>query len=457
MWRFWTPILMGFEDPKIRAAQEKFSTALLSQKHMQDGYTTHVYDVEHTSEDSSDAITPMLHLAPESAVWKQRAMRLVELSQDLWMGRNERGQLQYKSTYFSVNEVDLSPKRACDTVYHPRTIQPALLLWQRNEDPALTAHVRDWMDTWVDVAAREERGKPAGVIPSAIHWPEGTVGGIGENWWNPENHSNDPLYTYPSAMSLMTHTLLQTYHITGDEKYLAPIRSMATIRRDYLKNPPEGPLEPGSVAWCANRMRSLSSVLSKYRLLTGGGEFDGLLEDDASTYARFRFWGEEGPLLAALEANAAALRNNFPGYTVEVRYTDRVLRLPALYGRNGMYPDPVPGFEAPDSGLLYATATGDPGMSYLFPLNAVRWKTPARNLAALVTESGTDRFAARLYHFGRKPREMGAVLFLLEPGVYTVRVGSLTEPLTIDGPKADIAFTIPPQESVSLVIEAVEN
>ena len=79
MWRFWTPILMGFEDPEIRAAQERFSTALLDQPHMRGGYTDHVFDVEHTSEDSSDAMTPMLHLAPDSAAWQRRAMRLVEL------------------------------------------------------------------------------------------------------------------------------------------------------------------------------------------------------------------------------------------------------------------------------------------------------------------------------------------------------------------------------------------
>ena len=76
------------------------------------------------------------------------------------------------------------------------------------------------MDTWVDAAARSERGKPAGIIPTAIHWPDGGIGGVGPNWWDPRNHGEYTLYLYPSAMDLMTHTLLLTHHMTGQAKYL---------------------------------------------------------------------------------------------------------------------------------------------------------------------------------------------------------------------------------------------
>ena len=69
---------------------------------MKGGYTRHVYDVEHTAEPSKDTITPMMHLAPDDPEWRQRAMRLAELMETVWTGRNERGQLQFKSTYFSA-------------------------------------------------------------------------------------------------------------------------------------------------------------------------------------------------------------------------------------------------------------------------------------------------------------------------------------------------------------------
>ena len=414
MWRWWTPVLLGFEDPKINGAQAKFSRALMNREDMRGGYTSHVFDVEHTAEDSADVITPMMHLEPRDPEWSNKAKRLVELFETLWSGVNDRGFLQFKSTYFSVNKVDPDPRKACDTVYHPRALQPALLYWQRTGDPWVGGLVTRWMDTWVEATAREERGKPAGIIPSAIHWPDGGIGGTGENWWDPENHSSDPLYVWPSAMSQMTNTLLLTYHMTSDEKYLAPIRSMAAIRLDYLKNVPQGEIEPGSQAWCASKLGSLSGVLQKYRMLTGSEEFDELLKKDADAYMVFRETGNRESLNAALRGNGEALRINFPGYTSEVRFTDRVLRFPTVFGRDRMVKEGVPEIRSPQPEVLYSSATGDPGTALYFPMNAVRWLTPPKDIAALVTESGPGTFEAEMFQFGDETREMGAEFFLLE-------------------------------------------
>jgi hypothetical protein len=189
MWRWWVPVLIGFDSPKITAAQARFSEAILSQPHMKLGYTTRMSDVEHTAEDSADAVTPMMHIAPENDIWRRRALRFAELMEEKWVGRNDRGLLQFKSTYFTAEKVDPSPARACDTTYHARVVQPTLLYWQRTGDEKLTKLFSAWMDTWVDAAARTDRGKPAGILPTAIHWPDGRVGGTGPNWWDPRNHS----------------------------------------------------------------------------------------------------------------------------------------------------------------------------------------------------------------------------------------------------------------------------
>ena len=52
------------------------------------------------------------HLAPDDAVWEQRTRRLVELMDTFWTGENERGQLQFKSTYFTASKVDDTSRRA---------------------------------------------------------------------------------------------------------------------------------------------------------------------------------------------------------------------------------------------------------------------------------------------------------------------------------------------------------
>jgi hypothetical protein len=461
MWRWWVPVLIGFDSPKITAAQARFSKALMNQPHMKKGYTTRMSDVEHTAEDSADAITPMMHLDPENDTWRKYALGLADFMENFWTAPNERGFLQFKSTYFTADKLDASPQRACDTVYHPRVVQPALLYWQRTGDKRLTKLFSAWMDTWVDAAARSERGKPSGIIPTAIHWPDGNIGGVGPNWWDPRNHGEYTLYLFPSAKSMMTHTLLLTYHMTGKEKYLEPIRSMAEIRLKYLNSPHRNEPAAGTETWCAARLGSLSSVITKYRFLTGNAEFDELLAREMSPYMRSRLHSDSGPLLSALKENAEALLINFEGYTSEVRYTDRVLRFPSLFMGNGILGKPVAEIHSPDPSLLYSMVTGDPGDALYFPLNAVRWLTPPRDIAVLVTESTTNSFSTKLFGFGKQPRSMPAEFYLLEPGRYkltvTVDDSGRKEPagtyeFTVVSRRTRVDFKLPPQKLCELHI-----
>ena len=410
-------------------------------------------DVEHTAEDSADAITPMMHLDPENDLWRRYALGLADFTEKLWTARNERGFLQFKSTYFTADKVDTSPQQACDTVYHPRVVQPALLYWQRTGDERLTKLFSAWMDTWVDAAVRSERGKPAGIIPTAIHWPDGGIGGVGQDWWDPRNHGEYTLYLYPSAMSMMTHTLLLTYYMTGQEKYLEPIHSMAEIRLKYLSSPPRSEPVAGTETWCAARLGSLSSVVTKYRFLTGNTEFDELLSREMSPYMRFRLQGEPGPLLSALKENAEALRINFEGYTDEVRYTDRVLRFPSLFAGNGVTGKSVAVIRIPNPSLLYSMVTGDPGDALYFPLNAVRWLTPPRDIAVRVTESSAGSFNAELFCFGKQQRSMSVEFYLLDPGRYKLTVtvdnngkkeSAGTYEFSVESRRTRVSFKLPP-------------
>ncbi len=455
MWRAWVPVMIAFENPKITRAQGFFSNALLSQDYMKGGYTDHLYDVEHTAEPTTDTITPMMHLAPDDPAWQQRARRLAELMETLWTGRNERGQLQFKSTYFNFERVDTDPVKACDTPYHPVAIPPALLLWQRTGDRKLGALFTDWMDTWVDATARAEHGKPAGVIPAAIHWPDGDCKGPGESWWDPRHHNEPKLYEWPAAMSKMTDTLLLTYHMTGDEKYLQPLRSMAALRLKWLNDRPKDSPEPGSAMWAARKMSFLACTLAKYRLLTGSDEFDELLAHDYQALAIDESDTERSSLTKSLRQSAEAMRVNFEGFTSEVRFTDRVFAFPRMFRDDMMFTETMPeNSQSPNPPLVYATATGDRGQFSIFPLNAVRWLTPPRNLAALVTRSGRDELTAELFHFGPEKRAMSAEFYLLQPGRYTMElrladgggvVGAPAE-FTVNGPRTKVAFELPPKK-----------
>lgn len=461
MWRNWVPVMIAFEDPKITPAQAAFSEALLSQEYMKDGYTSHVYDVEHTAEPSKDTITPMMHLAPDDEVWQARARRIGELMETLWTGTNERGFRQFKSTYFSAQKLDPRSERACDTPYHAVAVQPTLLFWQRTGDKRLTELFSSWMDAWVDAAAREEHGKPAGVVPAAIHWPDGQARGPGENWWDPRHHGEPRLYEWPSAVGSLSNTLLLTWHMTGNEKYLAPLRSMAAMRLEWLQSGRDETPPAGSGLWCGSKLGFLAATLAKYRLLTGSEEFDELLAHDYSALAISASPDGRKPLTAALRRTAGALAVNFPGYTSEVRFTDRVFTFPRLFGEDMLFREAKAGMDQrPDTNLLYSSATGDRGSLEFFPLNAVRWLTPPRGIAALVTQSGREGLSAELFHFGHEPRKMGAEFYLLAPGSYEVRlidsegdaIGS-PQRLEVDGPRSRIDFELPPAKLCRLEVD----
>lgn len=454
MWRWWTPLLLGFEDPKIASAQERIATAVLNLPVVAKGYSATFTDVQHTAEDTADAITPMMHLNPDDPQWKQRALRIVELALERFMGVNQQGQLQFKSVYFSVDRVSERPEQAFDTHYHTRVFQPALLLWQRTADPELTRLFTRWMDTWVDAAAREQDGKPAGVFPAGIHWPDGGFT-FGENpWYNPmAGDRYARLYTWPHVVGspMQANAMLLSWHMTGDEKYLQPLRSMAQMRREYLLAMPSEQPEPGTRLWCGSQMGFLAPTLAKYRRLTASREFDDILAHD---YPAALALGSENrtELIASLNDLLAVLRYNLPAWTSEVRYTDRVLRFNDLFQPGWMYEQGLSNRKNPDPSILYATVTGDPGDALYFPMNAVRWLTLPRDIAALVTLVDDDHFSAELFHFGDQPRSMGAELYLLKPGRYAVELLDApssqvlwNQDLVVEGPRSQVRFELPPQ------------
>jgi hypothetical protein len=244
----------------------------------------------------------------------------------------------------------------------------------------------------------------------------------------------------------MTSTLLLTWHMTRDDRYLAPIRSMAALCEKHAGDSSAG--EAGSAAWCARQMTGfLSDTLAKYRFLTGDTRYDVQLRSNASGYAQYRLTGEVRPLTRALLKNAEAFRSNWEGYTSEMRWTDRVIS----FTRNYLNYIPEPAPPAPSPETLYCTVTGDPGNPLIFPLNAVRWLTPPRDLAALVTESSRAVFAAELFHFGLQPRALGAEFYLLQPGDYLLTLKPAGGPpseqrITVKGPRARVAITLPPRQ-----------
>lgn len=465
MWRWWAPVLLGFESPKIVEAQEHFSEAVMSLDYMKKGFMQMMRDVEHSSEDSADTVTPMMSLKPDDPKWLERGKAHAGFMKKVWQGKNERGFWQFKSTYISANKVDNDPQYACDTPYHARAVQSAFVAWLRTGDKDLEEPLTDWMKTWVDATRRAESGKPAGIIPAAIHWPDGKPTGLGENWWLPENtEGNQRLYQWPHAMALLTDALVLTWHMTGDDLYLEPVHSMARIYRENRGKSAEP--EKGSLEWCANQMYFIRGTLAKYRLLSGDTQYDDILSSlpkeaentkgwGITPYSRYYVTNNLDAFLPTLKDSSDAVRQNFEGYTSEVRYTDRVLKLPERWFSR-LFPEYG---KAPDTELLFNSTTGNVGAHFVFPMNGVRWLTPPREIAALVKDSGHGRFEADLFHYGKTEREMGAELYLLPTGEYAWKIQNASGKsmqqgtVTVEGARTRFAFRLPSGNLCTLSVE----
>lgn len=428
MWRWWAAVLLGFDDPQITAAQLKFSRSAVTRPHLKGGFNTEITDVEHAAEDTTDNLVPLMVLEPENEKWTNWGLKLGDFMRDVWTGKNERGQMQFKSFYFSATETAPQPQRALDVIADVGALHPALLAWQKTGDEKLGAQICTWLDTWVDATARAENGKPPGILPASIRWPDGSAAGAEGNWWEPIKPGGymHSYYLWPSVITEMTDALMLAHVMTGKESYLAPLRSMAAIRLKHLKSP-AGKLKPGTEAWCADQLAprqnansntgGLVKTLARFKALTGTSEFDELIALEGSEFVVRTDETGKRELEDALRESLGALRVNFPGFTSEVRSTDRCMRFVQFLAQDYAF-DAYQGVTQPKHELLYRMVTGDKNAPR-FPQMAVRWLTLPKDIAALVTEASTTKFAAELFHFGKEPREMSAELRQLKPGDYT--------------------------------------
>ncbi len=414
MWRWWIPVLVAFEEPRIVEAQRLLSDGIFALPRLEGGYSNILTDVEHSAEDSSDAITAMLLAQPGEEVWEERADRIAELAESSWIARNERGFLQFQSVYFTPSIVSSNERYACDTTYHSRALQPVFQRWRQSPEHPAGELLSDWLDTWVDAAARSERGKPAGVLPSAIHWPSGEIGGPGDDWWEPGCAENAGAFVFPSSLQPMSELLVLAWEITGEERYLAPIHSMAELYRAHLADP-GGSMAEGTNTWTASKLSRITGALARYRAASDDPSYDDLILGRSSGYRAYRLTGELDALETSLLRLVESVSFNRAAYTSEVRYTDRIRKFSANYA-NEFADTPISSF---DHRLLYEMLSGDVGDPLYYPQQTVRWVTTPRDYAALVTESSRTALRADVFVFDEAERDVGVTLMALEPGNYS--------------------------------------
>jgi hypothetical protein len=327
-----------------------------------------------------------------------------------------------------------------------------MLIWLRTGNERVGKFLQSWLLTWVEATFTEEGGKPNGIIPTAIHWPDGKAHGTGENWWQPENY-HTPLYDYPSQQSSMYECFLQAYHMTKDESYLKPIQFIAELRLQGIGDEHSGNYETGSLEWSLAELKnSIPQILIKYRLITGDTSFDSILEKDAKDYERFIFDKNMDRLTQSMDELRKSLSLPEEFFTTEVRWTDRLFAFTGKYF-NYILDEPIPSFNA---GFLFSSVTGSIGNFKVLPVFGVRWLTPPTEIAIFTETNTRSKFEAQLFHFGNKPRKMGATFFNLENGFYQLKLtGNQPSQFEITNSNRNIEITLPVQKLVKIKIDKI--
>lgn len=259
--------------------------------------------------------------------------------------------------------------------------------------------------------------KPAGIVPAAIHWPDGLPSG-GKNWWEPENY-HTPLYYYPSQQKNMYECFLQAFYLTQNNFYLKPLRFMAQKRLEGMGVKSPDNYTAGTLEWAVAAFKgSLPGLLIKCRLITGDKSFDSILKKDAREYEKFLFEKNTGDMSESLHELKKSLSLPEEFFTTEVRWTDRFFAFTGKYF-NYILDKPLPTF---DAGFLFLCLTGSIGNFKFLPVFGLQWLTHSKQIAALTITNGKNEYEAQLSHFGGSSRKMGARFFNLEKGNYQVEI-----------------------------------
>ena len=115
---------------------KRLAAGSLERPQMSGGYTDKMTDVEHSAEETADPLTSLLLLGdnnwtvllidlidsdPNNSTYRTWASEIIpDLALHKWTGINDRGFLQFKSTFFTSRDVSDNVLFACDTAYHAR-------------------------------------------------------------------------------------------------------------------------------------------------------------------------------------------------------------------------------------------------------------------------------------------------------------------------------------------------
>jgi len=439
--RSWGASVLAVDDPVARKGAEKIANGVWASEDIEGGYSKGVGDVEHAAEPVSDTQPLMVATHYGDPRYIERCMETMKCMRDVWTGRTRLGHLHFRSHYFSATEVDSHPPRSADVGLNGRAVKPGIWVVWYNNHPVVRSLLEDWSKAWADDAMRADGGKPVGIVPGSVSFPEDRIGGYAQEWWNTRGYFSN--LTTAGYMACLYHVMVSAYAFSDNDVHVSPILFALEAASKQWRNPISDP-QVGTLPWVGRLHITgrFTDVVEKWRVLSQDRRYDDYLKARGSAYLRYLLTSDVKPMVSQLQGIIDALSSNIEMSTSEVLFTDRV--------------------SMPGGGLTFSMMTGGVGNPTYYPLHAITWENTKDRLAALVEKAEKKRLSILMYNFFPGEHIFAVRLWRLDPGEYDLVIRSLKGPrifrkarLNVPERGARFPLALPPRTSCKVELTQI--
>jgi hypothetical protein len=430
----WPGVMMAADDQRIFNALDRMVDGCWYGSFIQRGYQAQATDAEHGPEPTSYGTPILLYQQFGSPRLIERLMATAS-NVDYWTGITSKGDRHMRSTYFGSQQMYEWPFYDEDCPINARAWIPMMQLVLYNRDPYLMKYYLEWADAWAKHALGEEHGKPPGILPGQVAFPTGEVGGYTNNWWGAGAHEFSSLW----YQTRLHEVLAIAYAITGEDRYIAPIREMMRFFSTYARPvvqagedlppdrlPAKYQFPPGwrdgmaSTEWA--RAVAVGHLGGWYYYLTSDTQFDAAFSKLLNRPV------ERGPFaridMDIVRDGSRRARSMGEKYIAEVvprlEHAGSLANYAAAWWQKH-YGTMTFGPRCFHDGGKLASPVNWPWVD--FPPPSVVWKDTGYDTGIFVLEDSPQRFRAELCNVTDQPREIGAQLFTLDEGTYALKLG----------------------------------
>ncbi len=362
------------------------------------GYSQPMADAEHTAEPTGNTLGMMMQLDYGNPTWIERSMKTGKLIRDLWTDYNKNGHRHFRANFMGATQVGTGD-RMNDSWINYRAVSPATSVLSYNGNPTIAKLYTEIADSWLAAAMSTDRGKPKGVIPAEVSFPDAIIGGTNSPNWYTASHPIGTVnhdWIRQSYKGYLLSILFAAYNVTQDPKYLEPLRleydlavkhgyapeSPSPLKRSGRKRIVKVNAPDGSDLWVAANLAQTEKWLVAKQMLEGR---DGPLQN---------LWSKD-EIIESGQSAWEHVHTYWPISTSEAGPTDRV---------------GFPGIINPF--FIYT------GGSWGGPLlkAAVTYENTTRHFAAAVVAADTQGLRICYYSLTPESRTIGIVPWELEVG-----------------------------------------